>query len=129
MGEGVDVEVGPEIPVRPQEEVAIECRRDAKGIVVGKQQIALTLDEIGADEQRIARGQRGPDVSEKSVRPRRIEVADVRAEKEREGAAGGQYPRADLSADFGESGLVRRLVRHDSDVGVRLDRAASGFER
>ena len=40
------------------EQVAVERRRHAERIVVGEQQVALRLHQIGADQQRVARPQR-----------------------------------------------------------------------
>ena len=41
--EAAEVEIGAQLAVDPHEKVPIERRRDAKGIIVGQQQIALRL--------------------------------------------------------------------------------------
>ena len=84
VGERREVEVGQELRVHPREQVLVEGRRDAERIVVGEQQLALRLDEIRAEQQRVARPQAPPDAGEKLVGGGAIEVADVRAEEEHE---------------------------------------------
>ena len=44
--------VAAELPVDAHEQVAVERRGHAERIVVGEQQVALRLDEIGAEQQR-----------------------------------------------------------------------------
>ena len=64
VDEAVEVEVAAELAVDADEQVAVERRRHAERIVVGEQQIALRLHEIGA---------------ESSASPRRERRADARA--------------------------------------------------
>ena len=49
--------------VDPHEQVLVEGRRHAERIVVGEQQVPLRLDEIGAEQQRVARAQRAADLA------------------------------------------------------------------
>ena len=54
MPEGGDVEVGAELAVDAEEQVQVERRRDAERVVIGKLQIAFRLDEIRAQQKRVA---------------------------------------------------------------------------
>ena len=107
----IELEIGLELAIDADQQVAVERRRDAERIVVGQQQILFGLDEIGADEQPIALAQGAADAGQQRVTRRRIEVADVGAEKQRQHAARAA-PRGD---GLGEPRLVRRLVPHDFD--------------
>ena len=69
MRELADVEVGAELAVDPHQQVAVERRRHAERIVVGQQQVALRLHEVGADQQRVAGRQRRADVRRKASAP------------------------------------------------------------
>ena len=54
MVERVEVEVAAELAVDADQEVLVERRRDAERVVVGEQQLALRLDEVGAEQQQVA---------------------------------------------------------------------------
>ena len=53
--EGVDVEVGAELAVDDVQDVAVERRGDARGVVVGGLDDRRVLDEVGAEQQAVAR--------------------------------------------------------------------------
>ena len=61
VGERVEVEVAAELAVDPDQQVAVERGGHAERIVVGEQQVALRLHEIGAEQQRVARRERRAD--------------------------------------------------------------------
>ena len=73
----VEIEVAAELAIDAHQQIAIERRGDAERIVVASR-ISLGFDEIGAEEQRVAVGQRRTDSAEKRIRTGRIEVPDVR---------------------------------------------------
>ena len=79
--ESVQVEVGAQLRIHAQQQVLVEGRGQAERIVVGEQQIAFRLDEIGAEQQGVAGPKRRADQAEGSGRARRVEVPDVRAEE------------------------------------------------
>ena len=119
VAEGVDVEVAAELAVDPDEQVAVERRRDAERIVVREQQLALRLDEIGADEE-------ASPGSSAARMPRRNASAPGRSklpmlEPRKSTSVRGRRARA-ISA---QSAFVRRLVRHDLDVVQRRQRSVA----
>ena len=65
--ERVEIEVAAELPVDAHEQIAVERRRDAERIVVGQQEVGFGLDEIGAEEQRVARRQRRADAAQERL--------------------------------------------------------------
>ncbi len=72
VGEGREVEVGAELAVDAHEQVLVERGRHAERVVVGEQQLALGLDEVGAEEQRVARPAATPRIpAQERVAPRR----------------------------------------------------------
>src|SRR5205823_7415812 len=85
--------IAAELAVDSHEQVAVEGGGDAERIVVGEQQIALRLDEVSADEQRIAAHERRADGPQEGIGAGRIEVADVRPEKQRERPSGSSASR------------------------------------
>src|ERR1700686_5093718 len=89
MREAIDVEIRPELTIRAHVQVFVEGRGDAKRIVVGEQQLAFRFYEIRAEEERVAPSQRGAHAVEKRVGTGRIEVADVRSQKQYEHPAAG----------------------------------------
>ena len=113
-----DVEVGAQLAVDPHEQVAVEGGGDAERIVVGQQQVGAP-----ASRDRCPTSSASPVASEartlpqKRVRARRIEVADVGAEKQRQGAALGRPHRHRLD----EPALVGRLMRYDGEIGVERE--------
>src|SRR5450830_1161629 len=105
MAEGADVEVAAELAVDPDEQIAVERRRDAERVVVREQERPLRFHEIGAGEQAVAGRERRADAAKKRVGAWRIEVTDVRSEKERQRPAGSGADRPNLR----KARLVRRL--------------------
>ena len=117
--EGGDVEGPAQLAIDSDQQVAVERRRHAERIVVRHEQIALGLDEIGADQEPVVSGERGTNAAQERVHSGRIEVADVRSEKQ-----GQRAPRAHRGRGFGKTGLVRGLMRHDVHVRERRERPA-----
>ena len=121
----VEVEVGEQLRVHAREQVLVEGGGHAERIVVGEQQVALGLDEVGAEQQRVARAQGPADLREELARGGRIEVADVRAEEEDEHrAAVGPVARG-----VAQPLLVGRAVADDRDVLEAPERALGELER
>ena len=58
--EGVEVEVGAELAVEHAEHVLVELGRDAGGVVVGGLERVAVLDQVGAEQQAVARVRAGP---------------------------------------------------------------------
>src|SRR4029450_12294452 len=107
-----DVEVSAQLSIDPREKVQVERRGDTQGIVIGEQEVALRLHQVGADQQRIALVQNGTDASKNRFRARPIEVADVRAEKQ-----GERHTRPVMIARKGrEALLVFGFVRDDREI-------------
>src|SRR5207247_116811 len=125
MAECLDVAVAAQLAVDADQEIAIECGGDAQRIVVGEQQMPLRLHEIGADQEHVAAHERRPDAAQKCVGARGIEVADVRAQEQRQHAAG---PKA-LAPHFLEADFVWRLVGHDTHASERAEHARRRRQR
>ena len=112
MVERREVEVPAELAVDAHQEVLVERGRHAERIVVGEQQLAFRLDEVGAEQQEIADVEGRADAIEKACRGRLIEVSDVRAEQQDEHRA-AVTARGDRRP---QPFLVRRPMPHDRDV-------------
>ena len=82
MREPIEIEIARRAPVETRQQVLVERRRHAERIVVGELQHGIRLDEIEPEQQRVAGTQRRADVAQQRRRLRRIEVADVRSEKQ-----------------------------------------------
>src|SRR5215471_9019579 len=76
MLEGIKIKVGFELAVQPRQDILIELRGDALGIVVSRQQNLRALGKVGAKQQGIARAQALPDAAQDAYRTVRLEVAD-----------------------------------------------------
>ena len=124
MREPIDVEVAIELAVDPHQQVAVERRGHLQRIVVGEQQRAFLLHQVGAEQQCIADGQVGADVPDELFGARRIEIADVRSEEQH------QRPRGafGFARSLGEPGLVGRLVSDDAKVVQGGERPARELE-
>jgi hypothetical protein len=81
MLEAAEVEVGAQLAVDADQQVQVERGRHAQRIVVGDQQVALGLDEIGAQQKRVPRLQRRRDAAQQRLGRGWIEIADVRSEE------------------------------------------------
>ena len=81
MGEAVEVEVGAELSVDHPQHVEVELGRDPGGVVVGRFEPADVLDQIGAEQERVARAHAVGEVGEELLALGRPEVADGRAEE------------------------------------------------
>ena len=127
-GRSRDVEVAAELAVDAHQQIAVERGGHAERIVVGEQQLVLRLHEIGAEQQRVAGG-RAPHGSRagSALAPGRIEVADVRAEKQHQRAP-GRCAVADAAA--AQACSIRRLVRRRRCTpAIRSTRVAAAAER
>ena len=83
-----DVEVAAELAVDAHEEIAIERGGHTERIVVGKQQLVGWLHEIGTEEQRVSSGEEASNAVHEGARARPIVVADIRSQKQHQGASG-----------------------------------------
>ena len=98
-------------------------------MVAGRQ--PFRLQQIRADEQRVAGRERGADVDQERVGAGRIEVADVGTEKQRQRSAAGSG-RPAPGPDLDEARFVRRLVHDNLDRPGRVhrpERSAGEIER
>src|SRR6476646_11941500 len=77
----VQIEVGLQLGVEPQQEVLVEGGRQAQRIVIREQQLTLRLDQVRPEQQVIVRAKRPPDQAKKGGRAGRVEVADVRPQE------------------------------------------------
>ena len=118
------IEVRAELPDHPHQDVLVERGSDAERVVVSEQELVDRLDQVRAQEERISRTHGLPDLGEEIVRGRRIEVADVRSEKE------DQQPavRRPLTRRVPQTFLVGRAVPHDRDVLERSQRPLRELE-
>src|SRR5262245_56189773 len=121
MLERADLEIAAQLAIDADEEIPVEGRGHPERIVVGQQELALRLDEVRADEERVARRQHGANLPEKLVGAGPIEVPDVRAEEQHEGMA----RRMRGGANLGEARFVGSLVRHDTET-LQLTECARG---
>ena len=81
MCESAQVEVGAELRIHAQQQVLVEGRGQPEGIVIGEQQLAFWLDQVGAEQQVIARPNcRAHEVKEGGCAGW-VEVPDVGAEE------------------------------------------------
>src|SRR5690606_17652168 len=83
------VEVGPQLAVEDRQQVAVEGRGDARGVVVGGLQALDRLDQVGGQEERVVRGEQGRDLGEEGTPLGRDEVADGAAQEGEEAGAVG----------------------------------------
>jgi hypothetical protein len=111
VAEGLDVEVAVELAVDAGQHVAIEGGGHAGGVVVRGQEHRHRLDQVGGQEQHVARAQAGADVGEELVGGLAIEVADGAAEKEHD-----RRPLAAAGQRGVEAGQVLVLDHVDLDA-------------
>ncbi len=69
VGERVHIEVGAKLAVEAHQQVAIEGSGHAERIVIGQEQLALGLHQVGADQQGIARARARRMVARNSAAP------------------------------------------------------------
>ena len=124
MLEGVDVEVGVELAVHANEQVAVESGGHAERIVIGEQEVALRFHQVGANQQRVARPQRAADRPQKLGGARRIEVADVRSEEQRPASAAPVMARQGFEPRFVRRLMASRPSRRDA-LSVRVARSSA----
>ena len=81
MAEPVRVEVAPQLLVEHTEDIAVEVRRHAGGVVVGRDEPFAVLDEIGPDEQGVVARHGAVQVEEEASPLGRVQVADRPAQE------------------------------------------------
>ena len=84
MSESAQIEVGGELRIHAQQQVLVEGRGQPERIVIGELQVAFGLDQIGAEQQVIARPNRRAHEAKERGRARWVEVPDVGAEERQE---------------------------------------------
>ena len=82
MLEGGKIEIGAELAIDARQQIEIEFRGHAFGIVVGGTENLGVLDQIDADDEDRARAQRVGGMAQEFRRFMRLEIADGRARKE-----------------------------------------------
>ncbi len=80
--ECAEVEVGVELAIHADEQIAVEGGGHAERVVIRKQQVALRFQQVSAHQQRVVRPERAANRPQKLGGARRIEVADVRPEEQ-----------------------------------------------
>ena len=70
MAEACEIEVAVELAIDAREQVEIELRRDAGGVVIGGVEDAGVLHQVDADDQRRAAPEHAPGVAQERRRPR-----------------------------------------------------------
>ena len=125
MREAIELEIGIQLGVQAQEEILVERRGQAQGIVIGEQQVALGLDEVDAEQQVVVRLKGRANQPEKSRRAWRVEVAEVRSEE------GDERRVRALGRQHEQAVFVGGLVRRDADLRVvdRGERLHRSFQR
>src|SRR4029079_12981076 len=89
--ERAEIEICVQFPIDYREHVAVELRCDAGTVVVGAYQPTRVLDEVGAEQQAVARLQRVRQRSQEILSRSRCQVADRRAEKYHQTPADARY--------------------------------------
>ena len=120
-----DVEVGAELAVDPDEQIEVERGGHAERIVVRQEQLPLRLDEIRAKQKRVAAPERPGEAPEQGFGRRGIEVADVRAEEQRQ----GKRLRESCFHCRCEPVFISVLVRDDGHAREDPDGASCRVER
>ena len=123
-----------EFPVHPLDEVEVERRRDALGVVIGRDQALDRLDPIHADQQARAGAEQRAEMPQQVGRAAGNEIADRRAGEEaelghrRDLGGKGQLP-GEIGND-GEDGEMERVVDHPGAfveiIPADVDRDISG---
>ena len=90
--EGVGVEVGAELAVEHVEDVLVELGGDPGGVVVGGLEPGPVLDQVGAEQEAVARVHQGRDPGEERAPRRGAEVADRAAEEGDQRALLARHP-------------------------------------
>ena len=81
MRKRVQLEVGRQLAVEPQQQIPVEGGGQAQRIVIREQQLILRLDQVRTEQQEIAAGEARAGSGKKGGRAGRVEVADVRPEE------------------------------------------------
>ena len=82
MLEGAEIEIGAELAIDARQQIEIEFRRDALGIVVGVVENFGVLHQIDADHEQRALAQHAAGMAQEFARFVRLEIADGRSRKE-----------------------------------------------
>ena len=116
MAERRQVEIAAELAVHPPQDVEIEPRRDAGGIVVGGVEHRLVLDAVNADDHRRAAAQDAAGLAKEFRRVLRLEIADRRSGKEADARAIADLRRQiEVAREVGrhrEHGDLRQVAPH-----------------
>jgi hypothetical protein len=80
--EVAEVEIAIQFAIDARQQVEIECRCHAGGIVIGGQQAVHGLYEIGTQQQAVARAHRGAQRAQEFDGGLRFEIADGAAQEE-----------------------------------------------
>src|SRR5262245_17463018 len=111
MPERGDVEIGPQLAVDAHEEVEIERRRHALGIVVGRHQNRRIFAQVETQKHAVLRTQRVACAAKELSDFSFIEITDRRAQKDREAR---------------RSGLTLELSQPVAELPCQSDKAQSG---
>ena len=76
MAEAVEIEIGRQLAVDPAQQVEVELRGDALGVVVGGVQPLRILFQVDTDQHRAAAARELPRALQENQRFRRGQVAD-----------------------------------------------------
>ena len=115
--EGVEVEVGVQLAVDHRQQVAVERRGDAGGVVVGGLEHGRVLDQVGAEQQPVLRAQQRGRASAGTPPRAGREVADRAAEEGDHARALGGGQRVEVALEVAEDavhaqpGYPRRAAR------------------
>ena len=107
------VEVRAELSIHPHEKISIERGGHPERIVVGEEQFAFRLDEVGSKQQRIAGDHRAAKRPEERTRIRWVEITEIGPEKQHQHPAIRSHRAADLREPF----FIRRLMRDHQSGG------------
>ena len=139
MDEGVQVEVGAQFAVGAQQDVLVEARRDAGGVVVGGMQPRRVLHQVDADQQAAAiQGCRASGAAgTMAASGRKLPMVEPGKKPARRVVAGNRQRQGEVGHD-GRSvqrGIIHRQVAHhmaqivagdiQRQIGARLCAASS----
>ena len=115
------VKVAAELGVYPAEHVEVELGRHAPRVVVGRLQDAAVLDQVQANQERVAGAHRGAQDGQKVGAVSGVKVAKARAQER------DKVRRAAEPPDELEAAAVRvDDPRHGQPVVLAYERAAAG---
>src|ERR1044072_3108537 len=128
MRELLYVELASKLAVDPHEQVQVEGRSHAERVIVSRQQYVSRFLQVGPNQQNVCGPQHPANFFEEFARLFRVEIADVRPKKQRDGARGGARGRACLSK-LSKRGEVIGCVSRDAKLRVSFQKLkAAGFK-